>query len=296
MTFGFLIQFIQDSISDMTDPTRGKIQRAINFTWQQVAAMRDWEFMKREKELSTTDLTADVPLVLPANFIKAIGTIKDGDNAYIFSPSMNRVPLNNYYNWFFDDPVTAPLESGTSVAVAANGTDVTSTAEFGTDDISGEFIRIGDNLGVYEIDEYTDASNLTLVHGFRGDTIQSGESYFEIRPTGTKQINFCDQAGDFEEPDAPILVYTEQPLPLYNDWDVMDMPGNATVMFFKSLKTVAMQKGWTRLAQSVEKDFIESFADVQREEPSSQERIKASGRFRFHSRRRGLIFNNLQNE
>ena len=287
VTLGWLIDLMEDAVTDDTEDTGLRIVRSINQAWFQTCGSRDWEFLKRTVKPSVTSLTEDVPIVLPANFVKMVGTVVDGtEDRYYFSPHRNRGPFKHILNWYHPNPVSDYLAKGTSIAVGQNSTSLTSAdAEFPASDAGGEFIRIGENLGMYEIDTWTSTSAMTITQAFRGKEITEGDdTYFEVRPVGTKRINFCDGRGTFVSPGTPEITYRILPLPLYNRWDAVDLPGDSTLVFLKSLKSVANQKGWTRVGASLDRDFLIEMGNSMRQEPTNQEAIKPSGRFKFHSR------------
>jgi len=284
ITFGWLIEQLQDALTDTTDVTKAKIKRAANLAWFQCCASRDWKFLERKISLDITGLAEDAPIVLPANLVKVIGAIVDGDDdRYVFSPTRDRRGMKHLCNWFYADPVTTVLASGSTLVGTENATALTSTAEFPATDCAGEFIRIGDNMGLYEIDTWTSTSAMTLVDGYRGETF-SQDTYFEVRPRNTKRINFCDQYGNFKAPSAPELTYTIQPLPLYNTWDAIDLPNYGLTVFFKAFKSIARQHGWTRVSAALEDEYIEEYGAAQRQEPRNAENMKPLSRFKMHSR------------
>lgn len=283
-TLGTLLDWFEDTGVDDSDAGKKKFTRLINMAYSEVYGMKDWSFAKRETALTVTSLSATVPVVLPANFVRHIGTIKDVDDKYFFAYSKDRVNLKHYYNWFFDDPVSDVLGSGMTLAVSANGTSLTSSAEFPATTCVGEFIRIGENQGMYEVATWTSTSAMTITEGFRGEDIQDGDTYFEVRPVGTPQINFCTNERDFKAPGAPVLAYVVAPLPLYNRYDVIYVPGDAGAVFQKAVKKFATSRGWDRLARVAEDDFNTAFETAQRTEPKSDEMIKPPALFKHHSK------------
>lgn len=283
VTLGWVLDNMKDWLSDDTTNTQDKIKRIATLALYQVCGERDWDFLKRTISPSVATLSATVPIVMPGDLAKVIGAIVDGDNRYIYSPVRDRRPLKHLYNWFYDNPVSTVLASGTTITATKGSTAITSTAEFPSSDAAGEYIRIGENMGIYKIATWTSASAMTLEQAFRGDTV-TGDTYFEVRPVGTRQINFCDQNADFVAPSAPEITYTVQPLPLINRWDAIDVPNNGLPVFFRAFHYQALQRGWTRVAQAAKELAQQEFATAQRQEPSDHERLKPLTRFAVHSK------------
>jgi hypothetical protein len=152
------------------------------------------------------------------------------------------------HNWYYDRPVDTALAHGEGVNVDENGVDVTTVGDlFTTTDCAGEFIRIGSNSGLYEIASWTSTSAITLVDDFRGDDVTGTDAYFEIRPVGqTKRMNFCDQAKAAIEPTYIKIIYYKEPLPIWNDYDIMLLPGNAEAVRMKALQNLLRRTGKIR--------------------------------------------------
>ena len=293
MTFGPLVTLCQDALTDNDEDARERLKRSIGQAYLQVCGMRDWSFLRRVSTLSVTSLTSTAPIYLPGDFWKAVGTIEGDDYMYFWSPSRDKVDRTHERYWYFADENETPLASGTTLEVAENGTAITSTAEFPTSDADGEYIRIGDNRGVYEIASWTSTSAMTLTNGFRGEVVDAGDEvrgYFEVRPRGTKRINFCDYSGAFVTPASPKLTYTVTPLPLYNDYDDIRLPGDSGALLSKALRREALTKGWTRLAQFLDTEFVEAYASAQRQEPIIQDQMKAKSFLRRSSQWRRRRF------
>jgi hypothetical protein len=152
------------------------------------------------------------------------------------------------FNWFPNGAVSTPLVTGSDGVTVINGTTFTSAApstDFdATDDtLVGEYIQIGDNEGIYKIDSVTDANTLVLEDGFRGADLSDPSSpaaltaqYYEVRPRGTLQIEFTDEYGDALTSTTRKAWYQRRPLPLYNDYDQLLLPGNCEAVRIQAFK------------------------------------------------------------
>ena len=285
ITFGNLTDRVQRAVRDDSGSMLPIIKETIQSAYFQTYMTRDWDISKRTATLTLTGLTATNPIVLPADLIKVPNPIKDDTNRWHFSQTQNRGPFYHLKNWYYADPVSSPLASGTTIGATAGSITVTSSAQFPSTTCVGEYIRIGENRGMYKIATWTSTSLMTLEDAFRGDNITAGESYFEVRPVGTKRINFCNQNGVFVAPsDEAIMGYTANPLPLYNRYDAVLLPSEGEYVFLKAMKEVATSKGWTRAVAGFAQELRDAYSDIQRTESSKQNSMKPPTFMQVHSK------------
>jgi len=225
---GELIARIQSLIDDESSETKTDIKRHLNAAYREIAALHNWRAL-------TVQVTLD-SLVLPGDLVRPVLVQDDTDYIYFNIKGLpNRYHSSRLYNWFLNIGIATPLLTGTDMAVTAGSTSVTSaTGGFTTADHDGEFIRIDENAGIYEIDSVSDTNTLVLKHAYRGasDTSQ----YFEIRPEGTQQLILSDQDGDAISTSTAVMWYLKKPLPLYNDYDQILLPGECEAVRIRTFQ------------------------------------------------------------
>ena len=281
ITFGYLQELFTDATGDTTDMS--KVKRTIMSSYYDVCSKKQWKFLEKTISLDVTDLADGAPIPLPGDFNKPVGPIIDGTHDYYQSHSRDRlVSTKRDYNWYFADVVQYAdiLASGSTLTVSENGTSLTSTDQFPATDCSGEYIAIENNMGRYRIDTWTSIAAMTIEEPYKGAAVQNG--YFEVRPQGTKTINFCTSNGTYIAPSAPVLTYTRHPLPLYNERDPILLPGDAAMLMTHALRTRASQMGWTRAHRLLGDDFITAFADAQFMEPTNRSLLGPSLKTKGH--------------
>ena len=140
---------------------------------------------------------------------------------------MDRYLSPQLYNWYYNGTVEEgdSLEEQSDGVATANGTSFTSALASFTSSMVNEYLQIEDHEGVYKITAVPDANTLTLHAGYRGAS-DTG-LFYQVRPVGTPKIGYSDQEGDALTPSSSALVwYQRRPLPLYNDYDQILLPGS----------------------------------------------------------------------
>jgi hypothetical protein len=238
-----------------------------------------WEAQVKEK---LNEAYRDVCGVFPWSLLQAVVTLADsvyrlpGDcNRVLRVSDDDKVPYNfvagksrdSHFNknWYFAPSVSTALASGTTVAGSEYGTAVTSTAEFPATTCVDEWIRIGSNTGVYKISAWTSTSAITLQDNFRGDAIDAGR--FQIRPKGTLVLAFADSVGDALTPTGVELTYIRNPLPLYDDSDMIELPGNAPAVKIKALQKLLAMLGFSSAADKMQSQYMSALAEMKTTEP-----------------------------
>lgn len=224
---GVIIDRIQSLIQDYSTETEAKLLDHLNSAYMDMAADHPWEELIRKVNLTSNVLPADLERII---------YVEDGeDKLYFKSGFPQRYGSNRLYNYFKNIVVTTPSATGSDMVTTANSTSVTSAAASFTSALIGEYIRIGTNRGIYKITAVPSTTSLTLEKGFKGAS--STAQYYEVRPTGTKQVFFYDNNGDEITSFSTVNIwYLQRPLPLYNDYDQIHLPGEADALRIKTLQ------------------------------------------------------------
>lgn len=279
MIAGAIIKRLQDQIQDDSDETKADILSHLNFYYIDLAG----------KHLFRTLLT-EVPTqgsVLPADLVRPHLFRDDTDSLYFESGLPMRYSSNKLYNWYMNLTAGDPLTSGADGVISANATAFTSAAGAFTAAMVGEYIRIGQNLGIYKIAAVPSATALTLQDGFRGDAETA--AYYQVRPEGTLALTTHDNQGVATSPVTLSFWYLRRPLPIYNDYDSILLPGNCEALYIRVIQSLLKTGKYTNDAFKEMQSFEEAWAEMVSLSPIPKvvHRAKdALGRVAMYGRRR----------
>lgn len=255
---GIVISAIQDMIDDKSDETKIIIRNYINLAYQGIASMRNWSTLR--KYISAFPANR----ILPSDCEQLYYVEDDTDYLYFHGGIPLRYGRSRLYNYFSDIGVTSPLLIGSDLATTINSTTVTSATGGFTADMVGEYIRIGNQFGFYKIAAYTSTNSVTLENGFRGADLTDPYTptnltaqYFEVRPTGTKKLMFTDDDGGVITSSTIKIWYTAVPLPVYNDYDMILLPGNCEAVRVKVCQMMDQSDKYTNDALKKVSDYEE---------------------------------------
>ena len=242
-----------------------------------------WSSTMLAFEPADADVVASLqPIILPAN-LKRIRSVRDDNYTYYQDFSEGRVP-KQAYNWFFDTPLTEPLDEGqATVDDGVTCDQFSKTVTFGASvtlpaDIAGEFVRVGAAQDLYEIATRDSDTQLTLVEYFRAKRQENAS--WEIRPRFTKRMKLIDGSRTLVSPSNLRIVYQAEPLELTSDDHPVPIPNDATPVYIKGLQLAMKRKGWNRLADAQQDDYIHALGLAKREDPVSKDRLKPLAMFR----------------
>jgi len=228
---------VQNYIQDDSTETAADIKRFANVVYRQIASTHFYRPLVSQVTLSSTILPGDA---------ERLFYVQWEDTDYMVFPiaEADRYVNPKLYNWFSKMQTLSTLVTGSDGVTVANAKSFTSASpSTDFDDVSltlaGEYIRIGTNGGIYKIASVTDANTLVLEDGFRGAS-GTAQSY-QIRPEGTQQLGFADEAGDDLTSTTSVLFYQRVPLPLYNDYDQILLPGDCQAVVIKVHQMMLIQ-------------------------------------------------------
>ena len=270
-TLGALTALIQDAVDDDSTEGKAEIHRAMNQSYREIAIMHFWQALVSNITLSSS--------VLPGDMERPFA-IQPADTDYLYFPISFQDQYTNrrLYAWFTNLQSATPLLTGADLTVTANGTTVTSAgSDFTAATYAGEYIRIGVSGGIYKIDSVTDANNLVLVNGYRGDSATN--QYFEIRPEGTKKINRTDYDGQDTGSTSDQFWYLRRPLPLYNDYDSIPLPGTCEALRIMTLQRVLEGDKYDNDALKQQDNFRNAIGEMKALEPTVGREPRARDQF-----------------
>jgi len=242
----------------------------LNEAYRDVCGSFNW--MMLQKTVTLTDTTYIVP-----SDCRTILRVYDSDKLpYNFMPGANRTS-NFDRNWYFDTPVSTPLAEGTTLVISEYATAATSTAEFPATTCVGEYIRIGGNPGIYYISAWASTSAITLQDYFRGT--QQSSVMFEIRPRGTQTLDFCDSVGDALTPSDVQITYVRQPLPLFRDEDLIELPGYAPAVKIRALQKLLAMQGFNQAADRKKDEYLAALSEMKANEPQESSQYQPTSMF-----------------
>jgi hypothetical protein len=263
-----------------TDSETWKLQvwQKLNESYRFVADSFPW------LSLQNTVTLTDSVYIVPSD-CRIILTVKDSNKQpYNFIGGKNRQSKFNY-NWHFDNSISTPLAEGTTLSVSEYATAVASTAEFPATTCANEYIRVGANVGIYKISTWTSTSAITLFDRFRGN--QLSDSRFQIRPRGTQVLAFSDAYGTAITPTGIEITYARQPLPLYSEEDLIELPGSCPAVSVKMLQKLLALSGFNQAADRKQGDYIEAMSVMKSSEPE-EEIAQPSGFFQDRNNSKGI--------
>ena len=258
-TLGALRALVQDAVDDDSDDTALVIDRSINQAYREVAAMHFWQAFKRYWLITSSVLPGDVERLI---------YIEPSNTDYLYFPMSEKDRYTNgmLYSWFMNMTVVTPILTGTDMVVTAGSSTVSSAVGgFVEETHVGEWIRIGVDGGIYQIVTAPDANTITINHAYRGDS-DTGQ-FFEIRPEGTLQIARSDEQGDLITDAADKLWYLCRPIPLYNDYDSIPLPGTCEAIRIMALQRHLEGDKYDNDALKQQSNFVNALSSMKSHEP-----------------------------
>jgi len=223
--YGKLKDRLQAKLKDTSSETAADILLYTNEAVRDIGSDHFFNTLKRRVTFPSNG-------ILPADMERPY-YVQLSDTDFLAFPisDTSRYTSNKLFGWWIDTTTTnTPLSDGADGIIAANGTAFTSAAPSTAFDSTmvGEFIRIGENEGVYKISAVPGATSLTLADGYRGDAETA--AHYEVRPEGTERIGVTDYDGVDVSDEVAFFDYTKIPLPIYNDYDLIPFPGNCAAV------------------------------------------------------------------
>lgn len=260
-TLGALRQLIQDAVDDQSTENAAQIDRVINQSYREVGLMHFWQALLGTQLIGSEILPGD---------LERIAYVQPADTDYLYFEAQltDRYTNLKLYNWYRNLTVSTPLKDYTDMVVTANSTSVTSAnGGFVEDDHKGEYIRIGVDGGIYKIAEVASATELTLDHKYRGAS--ATDQYFEIRPEGTLKLARVDYEGSDISDDEDTLWYLKRPLPLYNDYDTIPLPGTCEAIRIMALQRQLEGDKYDNDALKQQQNFIDAVSQMKALDPTA---------------------------
>lgn len=285
IAYGFLKEILQDLFDDTSDEFHMTIRRAVNAAYFDIAADHIWHTLMENATFTGT--------VLPADMERNVIYIEDDTDYLQFEISETQRYLSTkLFNWYIDGSVQTPLVTGSDGVTAINDATFTSASpsrDFdatGETSLVGEFIRIGSNPGIYKIDSVTDANTLELTRKFRGADVSDPSTpaaltaqTYEIRPRGTLNIAFTNEYGDSLSSTSRKLWYQRRPLPLYNDADMLELPGTCEAVRIQAHQMLLLGLKYDNDALKQDPAFKRAIAKMKPLHPSIGRQPRPRNRF-----------------
>ena len=205
-----VVNFAEGDLGMSHKEVREKIIIAAQRAWYKIIPMHPWQFCRRTKSITTTTTQG---ALLPADMCKIIDpVVNSGDETY-FPTYQQGVEIHNDKYWYFiDDTEVSPLlESATALTITEGAT--TFTLSSWDADYIGEYVKFGQEPGIYLISDTRTISDI-----YWGPRISGGP--IQIRPRGTMRLSLCDAYKD-RVADTVSLHYWVFPPPLYHEWQTI---------------------------------------------------------------------------
>jgi len=263
---GELLDRIQAMVDDWSAEVKVDLLRHLNAAYAWLAEKRPWSTLVSQVTVSGT--------VLPGDMVMPVYAEDDTDQLYFRIGIPQRYFSQRLYNYFLNLGTTTPLYTGTDMATTINDATITSAGSaFTAANTEGEYIRIGQHPGIYKIATRTSGTALELDKVFHGADWTDPDipanltsQYFEVRPIGTKQIAYTDQSGDSITPSAFKLWYLRRPIPLYNDYDNIELPGTCEAVRIRVIQLMMETNKYDNDALKQVGNFEEAMEDMRKGE------------------------------
>jgi hypothetical protein len=246
-------------MKDQSSETAADMLLYTNEAVRTIAADHFFDTLKRDTTFSA---------LLPADMERPF-YVELSDTDFLAFPISEtaRYTSNKLYGWWMNRVTVDPLTEGSDGAITANAKTFTSAGStFQADGVTaGEFIRIGTNAGIYEIDTVDSETQLTLVDGYRGATVTG--SYFEVRPRFTQRIALTNEQGDDVSSEAIRFIYQKIPLPIYNDTDMIPLPGDCRAVRIMVHQMLLLGEKYDNDALKRQGDYLSAIASMQPLQP-----------------------------
>ena len=258
MNFGQIIDRLQYFVDDDSAETLVDIKQIINAKYIGIASEHPWQSLMSYVNGQGTVLPSDLQYVIYVEDNTDYLYFRRGIPQRYFSPTL--------YNYFMNMSQTDPIVEVNDGVVTENSKTVTSaTASFVAATHEGEFVRLGENTGRYEIDSVDSATQITLTQAFRGASDTT--VHLEVRPRGTKKIAFTDEDGDEISSSTIKMWYLQKPLPLYNDYDEVLLPGNCEALVIAVLQDMNIAGKYDNDALKLDAKYLAELDKMKALEP-----------------------------
>jgi len=280
---GIVISAVQNMIDDDSDETKVVIRDYLNLVYQGIASQRNWADLRKYISAMPSDR------ILPSDCGQLYYVEDDTDYLYFKGGVPLRYSRSRLYNYFRDIGVATPLLTGSDLSTTINDKTVGSVTAGFTAAMVGEYLRIGNQFGFYKIASFTSTSEIELTDAVRaadlsdpGTPANLTAQYFEVRPTGTKKLLFTDEDGGTISSTTIKIWYTAVPLPVYNDYDMILLPGNCEAVRVKICQMMDQTDKYTNDALKKVPDYDEELEKMVALDPSPS--IERTPRGRYGSR------------
>jgi len=246
---GGILEEVGQLIGDTSTETKAKLLIWANTVYYEIAeGGHQWQTL--------VDKITNPGTVLPSDMSSPVYVEDDTDEVYFRSSLKRRYTERNHlFNWFENfSATTSPL--GRLVndgAITAGAKALTSASNPFTAAMAGEYVTIGENRGKYKIAALVGAGEVTLQDPFRGDTETA--AHIEVRPTGTLAMLYHDENGDSITSSTIKFWYVRSPLPLYNDYDLVELPGDCKALMLGILRLAMVSQKYDNDALKQVGDF-----------------------------------------
>jgi len=100
---------------------------------------------------------------------------------------------------------------------------------------TGEFIKFGDEPGIYELTAAT-----TFTPAYQGKNLS--DARFQVRLPGTKKFTVLDPAAEYDSNASVVLHYWKMPPPLYRESDLVLLPSARPLELMTLIRFIGQQR------------------------------------------------------
>lgn len=207
------------------DELKKKIKRECRKAYYELCRATSWEHLREEVQYRFNP--DDDGMWLPAD-LAGIDCVANKEHVWKKSQKSYAENANIQARmWFIDERSHAPLVLGNNISIKNGEADFTG-AENITDEMAGEYIRIGGQDGVYKLE-----SRNKLSTPYYGDDLASGE--YEVRPGTVQKIKLIAPYGEIDTTPAKIY-YWRLPSQLYDESQLVLLPTSTILELLTSIK------------------------------------------------------------
>jgi hypothetical protein len=191
------------------------IKKSTNMSYFHLCSLRSWVDLRKRTTIDFSSHDSNNSVNLPGD-LAGVDAVWDSADHYQFNlcdrwqaehSDENDEDLN--YRWFYTDAEVDSLAILTGVSLNQGGN--TFTCDNWSDSYIGEYITIGNELGVYKLT----AANTFTPRWYGPKLTGAPNEDIQVRPAGTKRFSIVDYNGDFMSGTTVHLYYWRKPTPLY---------------------------------------------------------------------------------
>lgn len=245
-------------ISENDQDELKEMKRTLNLALFDLSALRPFRSLRRSVTVSYAAGDSGGAW-FPADMAGIYHAQDSNSNVYYPRDLSNILETEEKYRWYFSDPATEPLRSGSNLSINV-GSKAVSGPTFTTAE-QQEYVFIIGSMGVYAIDS---ASALaTPYRGFEN----ASDAHFSIRPEGTQKVAIVDDTAAFTAATV-YFRYWVYPPPLTQPTHICPLPTTRALILLTAIRYWGDYKGQQKEADRLRVEYSKALSELKAAEPA----------------------------